>query len=69
MDILIRCLDVPLYEYMDTWIYGYMNIYIIPVCPVYQGESSISAVLSILWVSHIWIFEYIDVWMYGYADI
>ena len=65
---------------MDVWIYVYMNIYLDTWIYEYiymnnsgvsciSGEASISAVLSISWVSHIWRFEYIDRWIHGYVDI
>ena len=54
--ICIRCMDVWIYEYMyniygclDIWIYEY--IYKSGVSCI-SGESSISAILSISWVSH-----------------
>ena len=28
-----------MYRYMDIWMYGYMNIYIILACPVYEGNQ------------------------------
>ena len=67
-DKMYGCMDICIYEYI--WIHGYMNIYIYNSgVSCISGEASISAVLSISWVSHIWRFEYIDRWIHGYVDI
>ena len=63
-----------MYGYMDIWIYGYLDVWIYEYIynagvSFISGELSISAVLSISWVLHIWIFLYIDRWIYGYVDI
>ena len=58
--ICIRCMDVWIYEYMDN-IDGYLDIWIYEDIDnsglsCISGESIISTILSISWVSHIWIF-------------